>query len=347
MKTLSFILSCLAVILLFGLTVSAVAQEDEETRKASNAITLRAAKTELKGSRRSAWNGNYSDFVLSFLEIDDAREGIGVSKEQVQKIQDIKHGPYERLYETIQNDPNYKSIQEEMLKLARTGGPYMKDASEETQKKYFDLMAKSKGIVEEKKGNLINEILTPEQMKKIKEFQISLMPRFPIVSPNMFEALDLSDAQKKQFDEIKKEMEPEFEKAIDMHTESDSFPIKLSHEIDEKLKDVTDPQERQRLEDDLRKEAQLKGQQLCDEAVEYDKGFVNRLKFKMFDVLTDEQMKRMADLIDNPPDYVKKNFWRNTIGEWTPGPDSWKPGDGIPEEYIKHREEQRRFPRRK
>jgi len=78
------------------------------------------------------------------------------------------------------------------------------------------------------------------------------------------------------------------------------------------------------------------------------------MKFKMFDVLTDEQLERMIDLIDNPPDYVKKVIaqmrnWqgRDEPGEWQPGVNSWKPGDGIPAEYLKHRQEmKKRFPKK-
>jgi len=78
----------------------------------------------------------------------------------------------------------------------------------------------------------------------------------------------------------------------------------------------------------------------------------------MFDVLTDEQWERMIDLIDNPPDYVKKildekrkareaeTASSGESGEWQPGPGSWQPGDGIPAGYRIERETRsRQFPR--
>jgi Ni/Co efflux regulator RcnB len=72
----------------------------------------------------------------------------------------------------------------------------------------------------------------------------------------------------------------------------------------------------------------------------------------MFDVLTDEQWDRMLDLIDNPPDYVKKILrkWKEAsekAAEWAPGPNSWQPGDPIPEKYRQERQTKGNFPRPK
>ncbi len=90
------------------------------------------------------------------------------------------------------------------------------------------------------------------------------------------------------------------------------------------------------------------------EISETGKEIAKKLKFKMFDVLTDEQMERMAELIDNPPDYIKKMSGRlkaNTTngqdGQWKPDENSWKPGDAIPEEYLEQRKERKKnFPKK-
>jgi len=72
---------------------------------------------------------------------------------------------------------------------------------------------------------------------------------------------------------------------------------------------------------------------------------------ELYDVLTDEQWDKLQNLVDNPPEYIKA--WLKVYSsrnqkqeEWQPGPDSWKPGDGIPESYRQERNE-RRFPVRK
>ena len=81
--------------------------------------------------------------------------------------------------------------------------------------------------------------------------------------------------------------------------------------------------------------------------------FSRRLKFRMFDVLTDEQMERMQRIVANPPEFLRKILEEarkereesEKKDQWQPGPNSWKPGDPIPEEYLQQRQE-RRFPRK-
>jgi Ni/Co efflux regulator RcnB len=129
---------------------------------------------------------------------------------------------------------------------------------------------------------------------------------------------------------------------------------------------TTDPKERMRLTiegfekaQEIVRQSQPELFREMDAITETGKGLANQLKFKMFDVLTDEQWKRMIDLIDNPPDYVKKllaerrkareaaaNQTANKPGEWMPGPNSWRPGDPVPEQYRQQRNErQGHFPR--
>ena len=75
----------------------------------------------------------------------------------------------------------------------------------------------------------------------------------------------------------------------------------------------------------------------------------------MFDVLTDEQWRRLQDLIDNPPAHARVlvQKLREQRGEteenknniWVPGPGSWRPGDPIPEVYRIQRNTRGNFPR--
>jgi hypothetical protein len=62
------------------------------------------------------------------------------------------------------------------------------------------------------------------------------------------------------------------------------------------------------------------------------------------------QWDRFQELIDDPPDYIKA--WHKKLkeaakeaGTWQPGPNSWQPGDPIPEGYRQQRQERGRFPR--
>ena len=370
MKTIHPLLCGLAVILFVGLAMPVFAQDAETLRKQLRSPVIRQAmKNLMTHEMASYWNG-ISSISESFLVDDELREGFGISQEQRQNIKDATQNLGRISIQdgrVVADDPDMQLIQDEIDKLG--GNPYAENISDETRQRIFELDLKQSDVITIKTQNVINEVLTPDQLKKIKEFQISYMSApaaMPFITPGMFEALDLSDGQKGQLAAIKKEMDSEFAKEMDKWGEIQlKFSEKIQEAIDKRLKErlegVTDPEEqlkireqigREPLVGDIRK-ANPDLQREWDAAIESGQGFSNRLKFKMFDVLTDEQMERMAQLIDNPPDYVKKTLrrWRglgdNETGEWKPGPDSWKPGDPIPAEYLQHREEQKaRFPRR-
>jgi hypothetical protein len=84
------------------------------------------------------------------------------------------------------------------------------------------------------------------------------------------------------------------------------------------------------------------------------KAFATKFRIKMFDVLTDEQWARLQKLVDDPPEHAKtirkklkaESDEADKKEAWTPGPNSWRPGDPVPEEYRQQRNERRgRFPR--
>jgi len=370
----------LFLVLLFGLAVIASAQmsdppefstEQQEAIRKQQAVqrtTIRSPamqqmqKNAMKRMMNSLWNGEGMDLMAIglLLQDNDFQGGIGASQEQHQKIQEaMRSGTMEMM-----NDPGIKSIQWEIQKLAMgipDDGLFGENVSEETRQKFFELQVnlqvKTQEFMIERMTTTVNESLTRDQMKKVKEFQISMMEEMPIISPSMFDAFDLSDAQKQQLDEIKKELQPEFEKNIDKMIDVQmKFTEKMQDEL-ERLLEITDPEERQMLMERVTESVRKEFQQEMNNMTESGKGFANQLKFKMFDVLTDEQMERMADLIDNPPDYVKKAIIQirkqmgnddsstTASGEWKPNANSWKPGDPIPAEYLEQRQE-RRFPGR-
>jgi len=108
------------------------------------------------------------------------------------------------------------------------------------------------------------------------------------------------------------------------------------------------------------KELDQNRQEWWNDLQESSKTLATELKIEMFDVLTDEQWDRFQKLVDDPPDYIKKiidqmrnRFERRTdnnpsatsAGTWQPGPDSWRPGDPIPEQYRQQRNQRSRFAR--
>ncbi len=336
-------------------------QKSREAERAAmrSPVARQMHRNFLKHTMRSFWNDEAtSQMAIAVLQQDAFREALGVSKEQSQKMLNAM----QNIGTTIQTNPETKPLFEEILKwhTETPEGPYAETTSEEKQKKLLDLQMKMQDITFKITNDIVNETLTPEQLKKIREFQISTMSRVPLVSPNMFEALDLSDDQKKQLDDIKKEMEPDFEKHLDKFVEVQSkYSEIFQNEVDEKLDGVVDPEERYRIHENITKTvygSNPEYQREIREVMESGKAFANKLKFRMFDVLTDEQMERMADFIDNPPDYVKNavaDIYQGTEnndssnGEWKPNLNSWKPGDPIPEEYLEQRKERKKnFPKK-
>jgi hypothetical protein len=84
-----------------------------------------------------------------------------------------------------------------------------------------------------------------------------------------------------------------------------------------------------------------------DRLLKQKRDFDDRYKVQVFDILTDEQMARFVRLVNNPPEFAKKfmDKRKKVLGEqeesggWQPGPNSWRPGDPIPEGYLQQREE--------
>ena len=304
MKTFTFY--GLTAILLVGLTTSVFAQSnmDAARQQMHNGIM----KQELLHDMLVGYKTNID--LTQSLGMSYFREGFGLSQEQIEEIQrKVLVSPYAAL----ENDPDFMLLRDGIRKF----NPDDPEATEETLKNYADFRVKLEAMRREKHVSLFYENLTPEQAKKVHEFHIATMSETEYVFPRMFEALDLSDEQRKQFDAIQKEMRPEFEKHVDKIREYWGRP----------------PSEKDAV--------RVSGKELAD-----------KLKIRMFDVLTDAQWARLQELVDNPPDHAKKWLAQQRTNReharkhdaWVPGPGAWQPGSSaIPEQYRQERN--RRFPR--
>ena len=338
----------LTMIFLVGLTTSASAQSN-------------VAPTEQEAIRDARRQANDADsrwsMMQSFWDSDalfigvpvllhrrEMREGLGISEEQNRRIQEAA----EYIFTTFRaEDPDYRSLRQEWNNCDLT--------TEEGRKRHIELQIEMRAMIRDKEASLIRELLTPEQIRKVKEFHISTMSEGMFVSPNILEALDISDEQKSQVDEIRREIESEVEAFVDKHVAVYSrYNVRIGKITDEMLTiDESDREARLRLINDATRNLRVEFQPEINELREINKDLANNLKVRMFDVLTDEQWERMLDLIDNPPDYIKR--WisqfreamerdNTSTGTWQPGPGSWRPGDPIPEGYRIERERRSRFP---
>ena len=337
----------LTAMLLLGLTTVAFAQRTREEDERRSDFMLQVQENRLKASYRATLSGSGLNGTIPWFEnAESIREQLNISEEQIQTIQDIRINQRRTI---VQDDPEYKAIKNAIDEVYSD----IHNDTEEAQQHFFYLIRKQRQIEEEKLEAAINTLLTSEQIQNIKEFQISVLSDDSFVTPNMFEALDLSDEQRKQLDAIKQEMIPEIEKYIDQQAELGMFDVRLDAEFRKILNTATSLEENKKYWDELwpamKKEAAPKHQQKQDEFEASIKKLTHTLKIKMFDVLTDEQWNRVVQLIDNPPELIKRIRVAKAAKEkkevWAPGPNSWRPGDPIPEGYRQQRQERGRFPR--
>jgi Ni/Co efflux regulator RcnB len=188
------------------------------------------------------------------------------------------------------------------------------------------------------------------------------MAELPILSPSMFNALNLTDEQKQQMDKIKKELESEFEQTIENYATGRLFMEKRVLDEFEKEGITNKDLMAEGVAAVMKKEGEMRRKlmesdpefkKIYEEIQSRGKLFSTKLKMKMFDVLTDDQWERLQKLVDSPPGYAQMlgKKWREWMGEsekteaWQPGVHSWKPGDAIPEEYRQERNKRRQFPK--
>lgn len=295
-----------------------------------------------KTTMRSFWNGSGMNMmIVPLLDNKELRDAWNISDEQHRQIQSSVPG-------SLRENPEFVAVVNEVAQLNSDGKLFSDDVDQERIEKFGNLQEKMTNSMMDTMAAKVNEILTPEQKRYYQEFQLAAMSESPFITPTMFEALDLSDEQKNKMKEIKKTLDPEFDKLVDEFL-SGQMKIKakvwetlekegLASEDDKKKRNeaiISITQQMSREDDDYQKvksDLRSNGQRL-----------LMQLKFKMFDVLTDEQLGRLQEIVDNPPEYARKIIerLRKRFGDESNAEktffDAWKPGDPIPEEYKEHR----------
>ena len=209
--------------------------------------------------------------------------------------------------------------------------------------------------------------ITPELDQKIQEAWLAAMGETSTISPRLFEVLNLTDAQRQQMERIKKELEPEWEKhreicgnnaakILEIHNVALSKP-----EVQREINVIGLHAWSRKLA------AEPEYRKLLDASRASSKALATLLRTRMSEILNDDQRRRLQDLTENPPPYarlliqrLRENRGEKNTGAkeeggseraggdkdiWVPGPDSWKPGDPIPEGSRRERNESGNFPR--
>ncbi len=335
---------------LFAITaVSPAAADDGPPRKSE--LTRVMEKDVQKTVLRMEWRGvgtnlRFPDFLQAGGE--EMKREFGMTDEQIEMLDNIGADMDPDAYPGIEND--FARMQE-LHDVNRD----LTVIPDDLRKELATLHETVSTRVMMKFDSETGDLLTPEQKHKFGELQIALMSVTPFPNPGMFEVLDLSEEQRQQLDAIKKELDPEFERVLDQVVER---MFELSDEIEAAIGDSLEnlsPEEAQKKREEIQRKflAEHPGhKKSLDEMFKTCQAFTDKLKFRMYDILTDAQMGRLRDLIEHPPAYAKTILEkiRKELGESDDGPEKsinlnvWKPGDPIPEEYVQQRKV--RFPKK-
>jgi len=322
-----------------------------------------------KASLRILWNSNGAITSAMLMHDEGFREFLGISEEQYQQAAELDVENTAALEEELYADSeNLRKTAAEMLENADSfDEATMLEALTDFENAATDIVQKTMSVMIDQITEGMNAILNPEQILKSHEIELAAMGELPFISPSAFEALNLTDEQRQEMENIKKELEPEFEKNLDDFVESYMALEKILES--EHAKGIKTSEGGQETREETRKRLMAENSEykrMQEEILSRSRTFSTQFRTRMFDVLTDEQWKRLQELIDNPPEYAKifiKEL-RESMGlveseksgeggdeggasppVWMPGPGSWQPGDAIPDAYRQERNTRGNFPR--
>ena len=315
------------------------------------------AKMELTSGIKSLWSGQ-NMMTFGLLQDPNIRAVWDMSDEQFLQIS----LQMSNMQDEMAKNPEYRELMGEVNAILRQY-PYMQNLDEETQMQMMTIGEKITTLRMSFVSDVIDNAITPEQKQKINESLLANMEELSFVLPSMFEALGLSDAQRQQMVNLKKELEPEFEKHLEHFVNGQAILERKIFEerdrqrrlagVSENSTGIERIEDRQAIQKKLLEE-DPEYKRIHEEVQSQGKAFVTQFKTKMFDVLTDAQWIRLQELVDNPPEYAKalgiklrelRGERERADGAWVPGPGSWRPGDPIPAQYRQERETRRGFPR--
>jgi len=328
---------------------------------------LQLVEMNLKISVRSYWEGGTVRMADELLGNPDIRRAWDISPDQYLRLVEEA---WENVHEEMQHDPELQRLQV-LMNDVDVEGMKIRGFDEESLAIVYAQGKRSDELMTIRLSDAFDNTLTPEQRQTMNEAFLASMSELPIVFPDMFEALDLTDTQKRQMGEIKKELDAEFEQTLDDFVAyqmmlRDMLIDEMGRQGIESIKTGVSREESAMARSDFSQKTRIALNKLAEDrefkriqdAIRSKTGaFSLQFKTRMFDVLTDEQWNRLQALTDNPPEHAKillahLKKQQGESGEtdggasgWAPGPDSWRPGVAIPEQYRRERNTRGGFPR--
>ena len=307
-------------------------------------------------SFRSPWNDQGTWRSLNVMLRNGGEAELGLSDDQKQQLSALyqSNSLSAEWHRQMRENPTPEYTQaEEALAAARIpGDPLLERATESQKNAYREASLAQLTLFTADMQAKIQETLTPEQMLIVRKFEIQLMSE-AVPFPSMFEALGLTGDQKEEMKAIADELKPEFERltmeAAILKAETVTSAYKLLEgksfsSLEEFNKARSDAYWNYAPNETIRKKNADLGERW--------KNLLTRLQARSIDVLTDEQLDKWAQILDETPEFAKKLLAHMRVNReeqkksptYVPGPDAWQPGMPLPVE-IKEERKKGTFPR--
>jgi len=310
---------------------------------------------------RSPWEGNGTVTTLSLAMRLIGADELGLSEEQKERLpftpdgDGMKAGPYQEFYSRDNPSPELAKLREELRAVLIPDDPFLERATQEQKSAILEVDTRVELLFQKTLQATIEETLTPEQMHEIRKLEIQLMSQIGIPFPTMFEIFDLTDEQKEEMDKIIAEMKPEYERLVLeflMLQSEEKYSMRRKELAGKTFATIEELHDSFRDINNRFTMANPDGGRRGMEFMERGVNLTTLLQNRMMDVLTDEQLNRMQEIIDETPESIKGFFamieamreYQRQSPRFVPGPDSWRPGMPLPAQFRQERQTGR-FPR--
>lgn len=262
--------------------------------------------------------GGEMDGITQLFRNEEIKSKLGLSTEQEEKLTSLL-------------EKNRESMRER-FRGGRQGGERSGPPSREDMEKMRAEVEKMRAEIKEK----ANQILTPEQQEKVKvlRFQISGGLDSPMINPESLEALNLTDKQKaelKAMDEARREAfrtAMENRPRVDFRTMSEEDRRKAFEEM-RTQGEARSKEFKEKVLSLLTPDQKAKAEQLSSEGKE--------LREKVMQQMQERRDERRGD---------RGRGQGGPEGEFRPGADSWRPGQGAQKDNAGGEKSKRRtFPK--
>ena len=242
-------------------------QEDLQQQQMMEALgeqlEVASQKAMMKGMVRSIWNGQGANYwtIAGISEDLTIATAWGISVEQLEQIGERTAATMEQMG-GLMEAAMLNMVAEMGIPLDENGStPDGWEPDMETMLKMQTSMLDMMESSMETMGSMMNtavaeafdEFLTPEQWQTMQESQLANIEALPFFSPSAFEALDLSDAQREQMEQLRQELAPDFETMLDTWVDGNiAMEKRLDEEYSKELALWRDAHgEQERLQHDL------------------------------------------------------------------------------------------------